>query len=111
MNGLKLDKELLDIVKEEAKNLSEDVNYDKYQIHEEFKPKISKNFSQNEVALTAIEDTNKIGNIIQRIVINVSDKEKRGRDIKSNINYAHIRFCKSKEDSIIFFLKRKKQKG
>ena len=44
MTELIPDKELCDIAKEELKKLSEDEDYNKYQIGEEFKPKLSDKF-------------------------------------------------------------------
>ena len=44
MTELKPEKELFKIAKEEVKNFSENNNYEKIQINEEFKPKISENF-------------------------------------------------------------------
>ena len=109
MTELKPEKELFDIAKEEVKNLSENDKYDKIQINENFKPKISQNFSKNEIALIAIEEIDKIENIIQKIVTNDLDKEKKGREIISNINYTHIGFCKSEEDYSIIFIFAKKE--
>ena len=77
MNELELDKELFDIAKEEVKILIEDDNYNKIQIGLEVKPEISNKFIKEKVALLAIEEIDNIENIIQKIIINDSDQEKR----------------------------------
>jgi Fe-S oxidoreductase len=77
-------KELCDIAKEELKKLSEDENYNKYQIGEEFKSKLSDKFSQKDTSLIANEDLKKIDEIIPKIIINEGDSDKKGRNILIN---------------------------
>ena len=113
MKELKPDKELFDIAKEEIKILIEDSEYNKIQIGQEFKPKISEKFIQEQAALIAIEEVDEIDNIIQKIIINDSDSEKKGRNIITNEEYTHIGFCLSEESSIIFIFAKEeiKEKG
>ena len=110
MNPLIPDKELYKIAEEEMKKLSEDSEYQNYQIGEEFQNDISEDFVQNEVALIAIEEIENIDEIIQKIIINDSDKEKKGRAILTNNEYTHIGICKSEEASIILIFAKKEMK-
>ena len=88
--NLKLDNELMYIAKEESKKFSEDTEYNKYQIGEEFYIKLSEKFSQKESALIAIDNLDNIEDIIPKIIVNDSDKEKKGRKILANSEYTHI---------------------
>ena len=88
--NLKLDNELMYIAKEESKKFSEDTEYNKYQIGEEFYIKLSQKFSQKESALIAIDNLDNIEDIIPKIIVNDSDKEKKGRKILANSEYTHI---------------------
>ena len=102
MNELKLDKELFDIAKQEVKLLINDGEYNKIQIGSDFKGGVSNKFIKDKVALLAIEEIDNIENIIQKIIINDSDQEKKGRLILTSSEYTHIGFCQSEESSIIF---------
>ena len=88
--NLKLDNELMYIAKEESKKFSEDTEYNKYQIGEEFYIKLSEKFSQKESALIARDHLDNIEDIIPKIIVNDSDKEKKGRKILANSEYTHI---------------------
>ena len=109
MNPLIPDKELYKIAEEEMKKLSEDSDYQKYQIGTEFQNDISKDFVQNEVALIAIEEIEKIEEIIQKLIVNDLDKEKKGRAILTNNEYTHIGICKSEEEASIILIFAKKE--
>ena len=88
--SLELDNELMNIAKEESKKFFEDSEYNKYQIGEEFHLKLSENFSQKDSALIAIDNLDDIEDIIPKIIVNDSDKEKKGRKILANSDYTHI---------------------
>ena len=111
MEELKLDQKLMDIAKEQINILSDDIdNYKKIQINEEFKPKLPKEYDKKNIALIAIEELDNIDKLLIKIIINESDKDKKGRIILTNKSYTHFGFCKSDEDSIILiFGKKKKQ--
>ena len=79
MPGLKPDKELCDLAKEELKKFSEDGDYNKYQIGEECKFKLSDKFSQNDISLIALDEIKNIDEIIPKIIINEVDENKKGR--------------------------------
>ena len=89
-SDLKLDKELSNIAKKEAKKFFEDPEYNKYQIGEEFQPQLSREFSQEESALIALDDLNEIEDLVPKIIMNTTDEEKKGRKILSNSDYTHI---------------------
>ena len=84
---LTLNEELSNIAKKEAKIFFEDPGYNKYQIGEEFQPKLSENFSKKESALIALDELNYIEDLIPTIIMNLIDKEKKGRKILSNSEY------------------------
>jgi len=69
MTKLIIDKELYNIAKEEHKKFEEDENYNKYQIGDEFRQKLSEQFSEKDVGLIAIEDIKKIEELIPKIII------------------------------------------
>ena len=111
MPELILDKDLCKIAEEESKKLSEDENYNKYQIGEEFQNiNIGPNFAKNEVALLALEQIEENDKIIQSIIINDLDEEKKGRIILTNKDYTHFGVYKSEEDSIILIFSKKMKK-
>ena len=103
MEQLKIDEELINIAKEEVKQFSEDSEYTKYQIGEEIKHELSENFDKEHSALIALEDINN-DNFITKIIVNDSDKEKKGREILTNNIYTHIGFNKIKNDDGIFMV-------
>ena len=84
---LTFNEELSNIAKKEAKIFFEDPGYNKYQIGEEFQPKLSENFSKKESALIALDELNYIEDLIPTIIMNLIDKEKKGRKILSNSEY------------------------
>jgi len=94
-------KELCDIAKEELKKLSEEGSYNKYQIGEEFKSKLSDQFSQKDTSLIAIEDLKKLEEIIPKIIINEGDLDKKGRYILTNKEYTYIRISQSMSEGDI----------
>ena len=111
MPELILDKNLCKIAAEELKKLSEDPeNYNKIQIGEEFQININDEFIKNEMALIAIEEIDNNDKLIIKIIINESDKDKKGRTILSNKSYTHFGFSKSDEDSIILIFGKKREK-
>ena len=87
ISELELNEELSNKAKEEAKKLFEDPGYNKFQIGEEFQPKLSENFSKKESALLAIDGLNDVEDLIPKIILNSKDKEKKGRKILSNSEY------------------------
>ena len=106
-------KELCDIAKEELKKLSEDDNYNKYQIGEEFKSKLSDKFSQKDTSLIAIEDLKKLDEIIPKIIINEGDSDKKGRNILIKKEYTCIGISQSVSEgdiSIILIFSKTKEK-
>ena len=110
---LMLDKELCDISKEELKKFTENENYNKYQIGEEFNSKLSDKFSQKDIGLIAIEELKSIEEIIPKIIINEGDSDKKGRNILINKEYSYIGIsqCTSEEDiSIILIFAKIKEK-
>ena len=90
MSKLKPDKELCNIAKEEVIKLSDDMEYNKYQIGKDLEAKLNNKFSKNETGLIAIDDINKIELLIPKIIINNSDRNKKGRDILINKEYTHV---------------------
>ena len=84
---LNLNQDLSNIAKEEAKKFFEDPGYNRYQIGEEFQPKLSEIFSKKESALIALDELNDIEDLIPKIILNSIDKEKKGRKILSNSEY------------------------
>ena len=107
MPELILDKNLCKIAEEESKKFSEDSDYNKYQIGEEFKIKIGEEFNIDEVALIAIEEIN-LEKLIIMIISNEVDTGKKGKVILTNPLYTHIGFSKSEEDSLILIFAKKK---
>ena len=104
---------MCDIAKEELKKLSEDENYNKYQIGEEFKSKLSDKFSQKDTSLIAIEDLNKLEEIVPKIIINEGDSDKKGRNILINKEYDYIGISQSVSEgdiSIILIFSKIKEK-
>ena len=110
MSELIFDQDLALLAKEEAAKLSEDENYKKYQIGEEFEANISKDFDKNEVALIAIEEIDKMEKLISKIIVNAADEEKKGRDILTSLNYTHIGFHATEEEGTILLIFAKKNK-
>ena len=90
MSKLKPDKELCNIAKEEVIKLSDDMEYNKYQIGKDLEAKLNNKFSKNETGLIAIDDINKIELLIPKIIINNSDRNKKERDILINKEYTHV---------------------
>jgi hypothetical protein len=90
MPELMPDQELCDISKEELKKFSEDENYIKFQIGDEFKPKLSDKFSNKDIGLIAIDELKQIEELIPKIIINEGDLEKKGRNILINQEYTYI---------------------
>jgi hypothetical protein len=60
----------------------------KYQIGEEFKSKLSDQFSQKDISLIVIEDLKKLEEIIPKIIINEGDPDKKGRNILPHFKLA-----------------------
>ena len=112
MEELKLDQKLIDIAREEIKILNNDIdNYEKIQINEEFKPKLSNEYDKKNIALIAIEEIDDIEKLLYKIINNESDKDKKGRLILSNKSYTYLGICKSDDEgSIILVFAKKREK-
>ena len=71
MEELKLDQKLIEIAREEIKILSDDIdNYEKFQINEEFKPKLSNEYDKKNIALIAIGEIDNIEILLYKIINN-----------------------------------------
>ena len=101
------DKELFQLAKEELEKFSSVSDYNYYQIGQEFQNEFSQDFDKEKVSLIALESLDDIEDIIQRIIINDLDEEKKGRKIITNGEYTHIGFCKSEDNSIIIIFAKK----
>ena len=112
MEELKLDQKLIEIAREEIKILSDDIdNYEKFQINEEFKPKLSNEYDKKNIALIAIGEIDNIEILLYKIINNESDKDKKGRLILSNKSYTHIGISKfDEEESVILIFAKKREK-
>ena len=112
MEELKLDQKLIEIAREEIKILNNDIdNYEKIQINEEFKPKLSNEYDKKNIALIAIEEIDDIEKLLYKIINNESDKDKKGRLILSNKSYTYLGICKSDDEgSIILVFAKKREK-
>ena len=83
------------------KKFSEDENYNKFQIGDEFKSKLNDKFSHKDIGLFAIEELKKIEELIPKIIINEGDLEKKGRNILINQEYIYIRISQSMSEEDI----------
>ena len=84
--------ELFDLANKEAKNYSEMEEYNEYQMNEDFMLELGVNFSKKNSALIAIylDEKDNLENLIPNIIVNESDKDKKGRNILTNSEYTHI---------------------
>jgi cell division protein FtsB len=86
----------------------------KYQIGEEFKSKLSDQFSQKAISLIVIEDLKKLEEIIPKIIINEGDPDKKGRNILINKEYTSIGISQLESEgdiSIILIFSKIKEKS
>ena len=91
MPELKLDKNLIDIAKEEMKIIIGDIdNYEKFQIGESVKAQIREKLPDKDIALLVIGDIDENENLIFKIIINELDMQKKGRNIISDKTYTYI---------------------
>ena len=104
MPKLTLDQELNEIAKKEVKKLSEEEEYNKIQIGEELNIRFSGNFKMKDSALISLENVNNAEEVIPRIIINESDKNKKGREILSNKEITHIGISQLMNTSIIYIV-------
>ncbi len=100
------DKDLCDLAKEEMKTISEDNNYNKYQIGEDFKLKLNEKFSPKNNSLIAIDEIKDIEEIIPKIIINEEDVNKKGRQsiINPKYSYVGISQLKIKEGKLLILI-------